>query len=81
MTGFLQESAYPTKQFVVTPSNTVDCNASLGLYVGTAGNISLLLAGDTVPIVYAAAAAQNIPLSVKRVYATGTTAGAIVGYN
>ena len=50
-----------------------------GLYVGGAGNVAVLLSLDTVPVTLVAVPAGSVlPLRVKLVLATGTTATSIV---
>ena len=69
----------------VTPSDTVDIPSVTGgtnngcvLYVGGAGNVRVLtVGGDDVTFV-GLSAGQFIPVQVKRVYATSTTATNIV---
>lgn len=65
----------------VTPSDT-DELATVGrkLYVTGAGNVKVLLRGDTVPVTIAVVAAQILDICVRKVFATGTTAtGLVVG--
>jgi hypothetical protein len=70
----------------VTPSNTVDIPSVSGgtsnngcvLYVGGAGDLKVdTVGGDAVTFV-AVPAGSFIPVQVKRVYSTGTTATSIV---
>ena len=70
----------------VTPSNTVDIPSVSGgtsnngcvLYVGGAGDLKVdTVGGDEVTFV-AVPAGSFIPVQVKRVYATGTSATSIV---
>lgn len=63
----------------VTPSNTLELAAvSRALYVGGAGNVKVVtLGGDTVTLV-GATAGEIIPIRVKQVLSTGTTATSIV---
>jgi hypothetical protein len=66
---------------VITPSDTVDLDTILrGLYVGVTGNVNVLLAKDSSPVVLVAVPAGSLlPLRVKRVFATSTTATNLVG--
>jgi len=66
---------------VVTPSDTLDFDVILrGLYVGVAGNVNVLLAKDSSPVVLVGVPAGSLlPLRVKRVFATSTTATNLVG--
>ena len=65
--------------FAVTPSDAADLdNWALALYVGTAGDVRVdTWGGETVT--FANVPAGVLPVRVKRVYATGTTAAGIVG--
>lgn len=64
----------------VTPSDTIILDPPCKvLYVGVAGNVALLLADDTVSVVFVAVAAgQILPVRAKQVLSTGTTASSIV---
>ena len=70
----------------VTPSNTVnipfvgggDINWDCVLYVGGAGNLRVLTAGEDDVTFSNVAAGTFIPVQVKRVFATSTTATNIV---
>lgn len=66
--------------FPLTPSDTVDLRETTrGIYVGTGGDISVVMAsGDTVSFASVPDGAV-LPLRVTRLRATGTTAGNIVG--
>lgn len=71
---------------VVTPSDTVDLThpaggdqATRGLYIGGAGNVAVIFAGQTTAVVLTALAVGVVhPLSVTRVLTTSTTATPIV---
>lgn len=70
----------------VTPSDTVnipyvgggDIKWSCVLYVGGAGNLRVLTDGEDDVIFYNVAAGSFLPVQVKRVFATNTTATNIV---
>lgn len=66
--------------FVVTPNDSADlAYAARSLFVGGAGNIAVdTTGGDTVTFT-GVVAGTILPVSVARVYATGTTATNIVG--
>jgi len=66
--------------FDITPSNTENLTyTTRGIYVGTSGNLKVDTAdGDTVTFVSLSAGVIH-PMRVRRVYATGTTAGSIIG--
>lgn len=65
-----------TQQVAVTPSDSLDFpSITRGIYVGSAGlNVSVLLQGDTAPVVWKLVPVGIMPVAAKRVYATGTTA-------
>lgn len=65
---------------LISTSDTVDlvkvCRA---IYVGGGGNINILAAGDSAPVLLSNASAGTIlPIRAKRVYATSTTATLLV---
>lgn len=79
----MQNPTWPSGQLTgVTPSNsTVYSPALRQLYVGSAGNVSVQdEAGNTVTFMNVQAGFYLTPFFVKKVLATGTTAGAIVGF-
>jgi hypothetical protein len=67
--------------FVIAPSDTVDFNQiTRGIYVGSTGDVVVLLAKDTAVVTLVAVPAGSLlPLRVKRVNLTGTTASNLVG--
>ena len=69
----------PEHAFAVTPSDTVDIDASSrALYVGGAGNLAVIMVGGETVTLTAVPAGMLLPLRVDRVLAIGTTATAIV---
>lgn len=68
----------------VTPSDTVSITLpsgqtfTKGLYVGGAGNISVLMADGSSATFTSVAAGSLLPLSVKRVNSTSTTATSMI---
>ena len=66
----------------VTPSDTQDLSfVTIGLYVGTAGNVAVNMAGTGTTIVFVGVVAGSVlPIRVSRVLtsANGTTASNIV---
>lgn len=51
-----------------------------GLYVGGAGDVKCLLVGDTVAVVFVAVPAGTLlPIRVKQIFSTGTTATSLLG--
>lgn len=65
---------------VVTPHNTNDLPVTCrALWVGTAGDVALMAAGDTVAVtIKNVANGTLLPVKTKRVLVTGTTASDIV---
>ena len=79
----MQNPTWPSGQLTgVTPSDsTVYSPALRQLYVGSSGNVSVQdEAGNTVTFMNVQAGFYLTPFFVKKVLATGTTAGAIVGF-
>lgn len=75
----------PARQaLAVTPSDSVDLVGGpfRGLWVGGAGNVSVILAGDSAPVTLVGVQAGSlIPVQVKRVRTTLTTATDLVALN
>lgn len=73
--GNLVNRGYP-----VVPSDTVDLaqGATMGLYIGETGNVSVILAGGTTVLFSSLSGGMVHPISVTRVRASGTTATNIV---
>lgn len=67
--------------FGITPSDVNDLTyVTRGLYIGTAGNVTCILEGDTDSVTFSSLAVGVVhPLRVRQVLATGTSAGALVG--
>lgn len=67
----------------VTPSDTVDVSRHSryyprALYVGGGGDISVVTPDDSTALFRAAAAGSILPVQVKRVNSTGTTATSLL---
>lgn len=64
----------------VTPSDSTTFSPiPRGLYVGTGGNLAVLMANDTLPVTFENVAGGTIlPLQVTKVMSTNTTADDIV---
>lgn len=64
----------------VTPSDTVDLiKPSRGIYVGTGGDLTVVMAGNGAVVTFVAVVAGSLlPLWVKRVNAASTTAANII---
>lgn len=69
-----------THGFSVSPNDSADLpETTRALFVGNDGAVSLVLASGASVVLAGVAGGAVLPLRVKRVLATGTTAGAIVG--
>lgn len=78
----LRNDAICSDAVTVTPSDTTELNLS-GFYVGTTGNVSVITMGgdnSTAVIFNSVPAGAIIPLAVRRIRATGTTASNIRGF-
>lgn len=68
-----------TTAVAVTPSNSTDlANITTGIFIGGAGTLKIDMPGTSAFTFTSVAAGVYLPLRVKRVYATGTTATNIV---
>lgn len=67
--------------FAITPNDSADlAYVTRGIYVGTAGALVVILVRDSAEVTFAGVPAGTLlPLCVKRVKATGTTATNLVG--
>lgn len=66
--------------FVITPNDAADlADTTRAIYVGGAGNLAVTMVSGGDVILSAVPAGTVLPLRVRRVKATGTTATAIVG--
>lgn len=70
-----------TRLFAITPHDaTLLAEATRALYVGGAGNVSVLPVGQSTSVTLVGVQAGSVlPIRVARVNATGTTATSIVG--
>ena len=73
-------ATFPGERAVaVTPNNSTTFEATRGVFVGTAGDLVVRFAGDTVNVTLKnVVAGVTHPWSIVRVAATGTTATDIV---
>jgi hypothetical protein len=71
----------PTNSFAITPSDLNELPfVTREIYVGGAGNITLRLANDSASVVLTSVpAGTRLSYRVRQIYATGTTATALVG--
>lgn len=66
--------------FAVTPANADLATYTRALYVGTAGNVAVILVDDSAAVTFSNVPAGAIlPLACKQVRLTNTTASNIVG--
>lgn len=66
--------------FTINPSDSTDFTTfAKGIYVGTAGNITLITLLGTTQLFSNVPAGTVLPVQAKRVLLTGTTAGNMVG--
>lgn len=74
-------SSPATRAFAVTPSDSDELVSIVrGLWVGTLGNITGRLAGDSADVVIAGIPAGTfLPFRFRVIRSTGTTAGSLVG--
>ena len=66
------------KAEAVTPSDTADLANVSVIYVGVTGNIAIITAGGDEVTLQNAQAGSVVPIRVKRVKATGTTATGLI---
>lgn len=80
---YADASSPAIQAFAVTKSDTtVFPRPTKALYVGGAGDVAVLLADDTSPVVFSAVPAGTfLPVRVSKVLSTGTTATLILGLN
>jgi len=68
------------KAFSITPSDSTElANATTSLWIGVTGTLKVLFNGDTVAVTLTAVPVGLLPISVKQVFATGTTCTGIFG--
>lgn len=67
--------------FAITPSDTAELpHVTRSVYVGVGGNLCLILAGNNTALVYQNVPAGSwLPLQVRQVKATDTTATGLIG--
>lgn len=72
----------PSQEIIaITPNDSTDLAVfTRAIYVGVAGNISVIPLASSTPVTFVGVqAGQLLPIRVRRVRATGTTASSIVG--
>lgn len=71
----LQSTAPGIKAAAVTAHDTNNITITRGIYVGTSGDVAVIMAGDSSSVIFKNLAAGIVhPLAVTRVLSTGTTA-------
>ena len=70
-----------TSAFAITPNDSADlAETTRAVYVGTGGNVTCILADDSSSVLFTTISSGTmLPIRVKKVLATGTTASGIVG--
>lgn len=69
-----------SKAYEITPDDDNDLPVhTRGIYVGLAGNLTVILQGDTTQVTFVGVPVGIMPIRVKRVMATGTAAEDLVG--
>jgi hypothetical protein len=64
----------------ITPNDAADlANSTIAIYVGTEGDLKVILTGGTTVTIPALAAGVWHPIRAVRIFATGTTATDILG--
>lgn len=78
--AYKDASSPAIKAAAVTPSDVIVLDPyTKALYIGGSGNISVVLADDSVAVTFAGlSAGQILPVCVNKVMQTGTTASNIV---
>jgi hypothetical protein len=68
-----------TSAAAVTKSDTTELGPTRALYIGGAGNVAVMMQGDDAAVTFTAVPVGTIlPISVRRVMSTDTTATNIV---
>lgn len=62
----------------ITPNDNTDISICRGIYIGGSGDLRVKMLDGTIVVFTSIAAGMVHPLSISRVYATGTTATGIV---
>ena len=66
--------------FAITPHDANEvAETTRAVYVGTAGNLSVVLLSGAAIVFSGLAGGTVLPIRVRQIKATGTTAGALVG--
>jgi hypothetical protein len=78
---FIRGQSSPAQNAVsITPADSDLATAVRALYIGSAGNVAVILSGDTDAVTFVAVPAGTVlPITVKQVRLTNTTATNIIG--
>lgn len=78
---FTDDDRCSCEAFAITPDDNTDlAKLTRGVYVGGTGNLSVILENDTSAVSFVGVPVGSIlPIRVKRVRSTGTTATNLVG--
>lgn len=70
-----------SKAVALTPNDDTDLAATVrAVYVGGVGNLAVILKDDTTAVIFAGVPIGTLlPILVRRVLATGTTATSLIG--
>lgn len=77
--GIQLNGSKAVKAIAIVPSDAVDIPVTAGLYVGTGGDIKMTMSDGSVVTRKNVAGGVTHPWSVKRIWASGTTAIDMVG--
>lgn len=73
-------TAFPTRAFAIIPSDVTEWeNAAVTVWANDSGDVTVEPWQDGGTVTFAMAAGQAVPVSVRRVLATGTTATDLIG--
>lgn len=68
-----------SRAFSVTPADSDMAQSARAVYIGTGGDMKVTTVGGDVVTFTNLSAGSLMPVSVKRIWSTGTTASGIVG--
>lgn len=78
--GVKAETLFPRNAVAVAKSDTVDLPTEMVIYVGGAGDVSVIPAGGETPVTFIGLTAGSaVPVMVRRVRNAGTTATSLLG--
>ena len=78
--GVKAETLFPRNAVTIAKSDTVDLPTDMVIYVGGAGDVRVLPAGSEAPVTFMGLTAGSaVPVMVRRVYNTSTTATGLIG--